>query len=172
MAKPNLIKENALTTERLRELLRYDPETGIFTWKAHTGQGVHTKSGDIAGHLHSRKYIHIQVGNVIYKAHRLAWLYVTGTWPVENIDHINGNRSDNRIDNLREATDAENIQNQRHATIKNASGIMGVRKGSASWHARITVNKKPIHIGCFSTPELAHQAYLEAKRIYHPFCTI
>jgi hypothetical protein len=110
-------------------------------------------------------YIGIRLDNVLYLAHRLAWFYSYGKWPVDQIDHINGDRTDNRLINLREATNAENAQNKRIRAGK--SGFCGVRKENSKWLAEIKVNYKPIRIGLFNTPEEAHQAYIAAKRKFH-----
>lgn len=165
MAKANL------TAKQLRELLHYDPETGIFTWLVRRGCAL---AGDVAGNLTKAGYIQIYVNNIQYKAHRLAWLYVYESFPEKFIDHINGKRSDNKIVNLRNVTNAENVQNLRHARSDNGSGLQGVGKNGRGkkWRATITILGKKKFLGNFHTKELAHQAYLEAKRILHPTCTI
>lgn len=112
-----------VTRERVLELLDYDPETGIFTWKVSTNNRV--KAGSRAGAINSWEYRQIKVDDRLYKAHRLAWLIVYGMWPRYQIDHINGVRDDNRIVNLREATNAENLRNCG-AHINNTSGYKGV----------------------------------------------
>lgn len=111
-----------LTAERLRELLSYDPETGIFRRVATRRQ---VKSGDIAGSDDGKGYWRIRVNGEKHRAHRLAWLYVNGAWPIDQLDHINGDKLDNRICNLREATNSENQQN-RSLPKSNTSGRLGV----------------------------------------------
>ena len=91
-----------LTAQRLREALHYDPETGVFTWA--TAVSSKTVPGARAGNQHIAGYFRIRLDGYSYKAHRLAWLYMTGAWPAECIDHINRNNSDNRFSILREAT--------------------------------------------------------------------
>lgn len=161
-----------LTAQRLRELLSYDPETGAFTRLVSTCNRV--KVGDVAGTLHHEGYIHIRVGGVIRRAHRLAWLYMMGQWPADEIDHINGRRSDNRWANLRDVSKRNNLENQRRAQAGNKSGLLGVdyRANLGKWTAQIQVNGKKRHLGTFDTPELAHAAYTEAKRELHAGSTL
>lgn len=159
-----------LTVERLRELLDYDPDTGLFTWRVRTRNSV--KFGDVAGCFSSTGYWQIQIDGRKHRAHRLAWLYVTGEWPTSDLDHINGIRDDNRIANLRAATRSENGQNQREPQSHNKVGYLGVHSHQGKFRAIIILDGKKKHIGCFPTPEAAHAAYLEAKRRLHPFGTI
>ena len=157
---------------RLRELFSYDPDTGIFTRRT-SGGGA--KAGSVAGHAAYDGYVYIQADGKRYSAHRLAWLFVHGRWPAEQTDHINGIRSDNRIANLREASNTENQQNRHRAPTKNVScGLLGAswHKGGKCWQSRITMHGKKIHLGNFGTAEEAHAAYLKAKVRLHPFQTI
>jgi HNH endonuclease len=157
-------KREALTQAELKEHLHYDPETGIFTRLKSIAHRV--KIGDIAGCLHvGSGYVNIRVFGIHYKAHRLAWLYIHGINPCNDIDHINGNRSDNRIINLRDVTRSVNKQNTRKCSSNNKSGFLGVRSTNGKFVALIT-------IGTYDTPEEAHQAYLNVKRIIHTGCTI
>jgi len=117
-------------------------------------------------------YVHIRFNNKYYKAHRLVWLYEHGRFPAGEIDHINGNRADNRIENLREIGRCQNMQNQRKARSDNASGFLGVHKKGSKFQAIIRVNGRSMYLGIFETPEKAHEAYIEAKRIYHPGGTL
>jgi hypothetical protein len=102
--------------------------------------------------------------------HRLAWLYVTGAWPKKHLDHINGDRADNRFCNLREADDAANNQNRKRANKCSLTGVLGVTycKQTKRYRAVIMHNRKSIHLGRFDTPEEAHAAYVGAKRVLHP----
>lgn len=159
-----------LTAERLREVLAYDPATGVFTQKVRTS--IRVKVGAVAGSLHRRGYIHITIDGRRHFAHRLAWLYVTGEWPPDQIDHRNGIRDDNRVDNLRLANKALNMQNMREACADNKTGFLGVSPRRGKFRSTITVNGKQKHIGTFPTPEEAHAAYLKAKRQLHPFGTL
>jgi hypothetical protein len=154
----------------LSGVLTYDPDTGIFTWRVSTGPRA--KVGAVAGALSKDGYIQIRVDGRLYKAHRLAWLWVTGKGPASEVDHINGSKSDNRLCNLRLATPAENQQNQRCSHRDSKSGLLGVTRHRNRWLARITVGGKNEHLGTFDTPELAHAAYLAAKALYHPFQTL
>jgi hypothetical protein len=147
-----------LNPERLRELLAYDPETGAFTWR------VGQRAGKVAGSVHSKGYARIWVGGRSYRAHRLAWLYVTGAWPVAQLDHANGARDDNRFVNLREATNAENGHNRK---TNNPCGFKGVRQQKKRWCARIGKNGRRIFLGLFATPEEAHAAYVAAATEHH-----
>jgi len=111
-----------LTQQRLKEILKYNPETGIFTWLVNAGSA---RKGKVAGSVNGNGYITIAVSGVSYRAHRLAYLYMEGEFPPEQIDHINGVRDDNRYDNLRAVSAKEN---QRNASKRadNTSGITGV----------------------------------------------
>jgi hypothetical protein len=164
---------NDLTAEQLRELLCYDTETGVFTRRVASGyRGCH-RAGMVLG-TPSHGYLQVSVSGRRYQAHRLAWLYVHGTWPANEIDHINGVRSDNRIANLRALTHAENGQNLRRAKSHNKSGMLGIRwrDESRQWQARICVGGKTTYLGKFSTPEEAYAAYIDAKRRLHVGCTL
>jgi hypothetical protein len=160
-----------LTVDQLRDTFDYDANTGVFVWKIRPSKAV--KAGDVAGCKEKRiGYITIGIAGRIYKAHRLAWFYVYGSWPKGLIDHINGNKADNRIDNLRDVFADGNSQNVRKPNRRNKSGFMGVIWFQNKWRASISVNGKSKWLGDYSTPEEAHQVYLEAKRKYHSACTI
>ncbi len=105
-------------------------------------------------------------------AHRLAWLYVHGTWPAMRVDHRNGNPADNRIRNLRLATNSENRQNLHKAHKNNLSGLLGVSRNGNNWAATIKINGKRIGLGTYKTAEAAHAVYLVAKRELHHAHTI
>ena len=143
-----------LTAEKLRELLHYDQETGIFTWKVRTAKCV--KVGCVAGSPNGLGYLQITVLSRRYKAHRLAWLYVYGSWPTDQIDHINRNRTDNRISNLRDVSHKQNHQNKSKPS-NNTSGHPGVywHRWASKWLAQIKHNQKMIHLGCYDTIEEA-----------------
>jgi hypothetical protein len=160
-----------LTQARLKEVLHYDPETGIFTRRIRTSTRVNI--GDIAGFVHSSGYVHIKIDRKIYKGHRLAWLYMTGNWPYE-LDHKDGIRSHNWFDNLRDVSKSGNSQNQRKARKDNKNGHLGVSilKKTGTFRACIAINGKNKHLGCFNTADEAYDAYVTAKRIYHPTNTL
>jgi HNH endonuclease/AP2 domain len=154
-----------LTQERLKELLSYDPETGLLTRKFSNCNRI--KAGGIAGGVSNRGYWWIRIDYKKYQAHRLAWLYIHGYWPTK-LDHINRIKDDNRVKNLREVTSAENSWN-RGLQSNNKSGYTGVMwsKKDKKWKAQIRVHGKQMHLGYFPTPEEAHAAYLAAKEKHH-----
>lgn len=154
-----------LTQAELKQLLHYDPETGLFTRL--TSPSTNAKVGDIAG-WNSCGYVRIKLNKKMYMAHRLVWLYMYGKFPDHQIDHINHNRSDNRLCNLRAVTHQQNQWNPQRRK-DNTSGYIGVRfhKAAQKYTATICCNKKNRHIGCFDTLEQANLAYLKAKAELH-----
>lgn len=158
--------DKKISQGRLKELLHYDPDTGVFTWKIATSNRV--KPGNIAGSKGPDGYIRIMVDSRLYLAHRLAWVYLYGVWPDKELDHINGKRSDNWRSNLREATRAENRQNSI-VRPDNTVGFLGVSPDRSKYRAQIGVDGAIIKLGRFDTPEQAHQAYLAAKAKFHKF---
>jgi len=161
------MSDKELTQLELQECLRYEEGTGFFFWIKRNSKRI--KVGDKAGtRPNCDGYAEIMVNNVLYKAHRLAWLYVYGEWPQSQIDHINGDRFDNRIANLRDATPKENSYNRIRASKNNKTSLLGVvTKPNGTFYAEIRVEKKKFHLGSFPSAELAHQAYLEAKEKLH-----
>jgi hypothetical protein len=151
----------------LRGLLDYEPETGIFHWRVQPSRNV--KAGVIAGTLNHDGYIRIMVNGKKFLAHRLAYLHFHGVWPEQQIDHLNGDKSDNRIANLRDVSPSINSQNQTRPRKSNASGFLGVswNKDNKRWMSKIKVNGRSQHLGYFSSPEVAHAAYLAAKLRLH-----
>lgn len=166
----NIMAAADLTAEHLREILEYNPETGIFTWRVRAAYCI--KVGDVCGSKNSNGYLFAQIKKTSYSMHRLAWLYVTGTWPVNHIDHINGIRDDNRFSNLRDISVNENMQNRRRESVSSTSGFLGVTKANGKYQAQISVNGIGKYLGVFKTPELAFSAYVSAKRLLHSSCTI
>ena len=156
------------TQERLKELLHYDPETGIFTNLTQRGK---VKKGAVAGSKYSNGYIYIEIDYKRHRAHRLAWLYVYGKFSVNQIDHINEIKDDNRLVNLRLATNLENQQNVSSLQLNNTSGFRGVcwHKNHKKWQATITINGRCKHLGHFDTAEQASEVYVTAKRELHTF---
>lgn len=159
-----------ITADELRTALVYDANLGTFIWLIRPSKAI--KIGYIAGALDDKGYITIGINKRIYKAHRLAWLYVTGEWPNGLIDHIDGNKSNNSFANLRVVNESGNSQNVRRPNKRNKSGFMGVIFYQNKWRASMTVNGKTKWLGDYATPEEAHQVYLEAKRKHHEACTI
>jgi len=150
-----------ITAAELRSLVSYDPETGEFI-RLSTGSAISVRPD-------SEGYVGFSVAGQKDRAHRWAWLYMTGEWPLEDIDHIDGVRSNNAFRNLRAVSRVTNSQNQRRARSNNKTGLLG-----AHWHAaagkftaQISVRGKRTHLGLFATAEDAHAAYVEAKRRLH-----
>lgn len=161
-----------LTLDRLQQLISYSSDSGQFVWLARTTKTTNIAVGSIAGCVHRSGYCVICIDGQAYKAHRLAWMYVHGAMPDKIIDHINGIKSDNRICNLREATNQQNAENKRKPHSNNSHGYLGVSREGPRWKARIRVDYQEKYLGLFGTPEEAHSAYLAAKAKFHPFQTI
>lgn len=152
-----------MTVAELKEVLAYDKLTGVFTWRKATAQRV--KTGAVAGSVHPSGHIYISIYRKLYAAHRLAWLYMYGQWPTQNIDHIDGNPANNRIHNLRELSHTKNLQAARKARKNSRAGLLGVsyRKDCNKWQARIQKDKRSMSLGLFATAEEAHAAYMAHK---------
>jgi hypothetical protein len=158
-----------LTQKILKEVLHYNPDTGIFTWLI--SPNSIRKIGSTAGSKNGRGYIYIGLFNCSYKAHRLAWFYMTGYFPKNTIDHINRVTDDNRFCNLREATQQENCFNSGMKST-NKSGYKGVsfRKDSGKWKAQININGKRKNLGSYETAEIAFKNYvIAAEKHYKEF---
>lgn len=153
---------------RLLDIIDYSPKTGLFRWRPRSG----VRKGRLAGSLQNKGYLRVYVEGRSYLQHRLAWFYMTGAWPPEDIDHINGDRKDNRFVNLRCVSRAVNLQNQKRAKGNTACGLLGVQRNKKRFAARIYVLGAPFHLGTYDTPEEAHSVYLRAKRRLHEGCTI
>lgn len=150
-----------ITREQLKQLLHYDPLTGVFTRLVNRGR---YRAGATAGY-DNHGYTDIRIGSRGYRAHRLAWLYMTGTWPVHEIDHRNDVKHDNRWVNLRDVPHAVNVRSTAKHHAGNYLGIRGVRRTrSGSFQARITVDGRVLSLGTHPTPEAAAQAYADAQR--------
>ena len=154
-----------LTAEYLRSILDYNPDTGIFTRKVSTSNSV--KVGDVAGCQNGLGYLQVRVQSRDYKAHRLAWLHTHGVWPKGQIDHINRNKADNRLVNLRDVTQKQNLQNTGKYS-NNTSGHPGVcwHKRISKWQAVIRHNYKQIFLGYFDDLEAAIAARKAAEKLY------
>lgn len=164
MAKANL-PENLPTFDMVDAILRYEPETGLFYWKQRRSN---VQAGSKAGTTGVKGYVVFGMFNRIHRAHRVAWLLSTGAWPHNQIDHINGDRGDNRLSNLREASDSTNHMNigQR---ADNKSGFKGVsfHRPTGKWIAQITGNKTGRYLGLYLTKEAAYEAYCAAAATLH-----
>lgn len=154
-----------LTQKRLKELLHYDSDTGMFTWRADRGSA---KAGDVAGSVDSHGYIRINIDGRRYLAHRIAWLYTHGSFPPNDLDHVNHSVADNSIKNLRLATRSENQQNSGISS-NNTSGFKGVHwdESNGKWRARARIGYKNHHLGYFPTAEQASGAYQAFARQNH-----
>jgi HNH endonuclease/AP2 domain len=152
-----------LTIEELREIIAYDPDTGLLTWKRKTGDKVVV--GSVAGCLNPKGYIRLMVNKHWMLAHRAAWAIYHGEWPARQIDHINGDKSDNRLVNLRQATPSQNGHN-RGPQINNLSGYKGVHRRGSRWAAQIKVGGRHIRLGTWPTAEEAAAAYDTAVRLF------
>ena len=150
---------------KIRNEFLYEPDTG-FVIKKSLNRRV--------GWVERNGYRCVKVANKDIKEHRFIFAFVEGKWPFEDVDHINGNKSDNRWSNLRAVSTSVNMQNQTRAHKCNASGLLGVTKSSYSskWRARIRINKKEIYLGLFDDEHEAHKVYLEAKKRLHEGSTI
>lgn len=156
--------KSTLTAERLRELFLYNPGTGIFTRRIAHGRHGCYRAGMVAGSADNKGYVVIRIDKRIYKAHRLAWLYVHGSWPQHDIDHINRVKSDNRIANLRDAIATLNRLNMVDARKDNKLGVLGVYQRGKMFVAQIQVIGKGVkYLGTYPTKEQASAAYEKAK---------
>jgi hypothetical protein len=171
-----MMAREELTAEIVRELLDYDPSTGVFTWRQRplrVGReradrawntryaGKRTGNRVLSGHLQ------ILIFGRQYSAHRLAWIYVKGEWPEHEVDHWDTNPSNNRWGNLRAATRSQNEAN-KNLTVRNSSGFKGVNWETRrqKWRAEIQVNRAHIFLGYFDTAEAAYAAYVAAAEKY------
>ena len=167
-----------LSLDVLKNNVLYDKDTGIFTRTKNHPKRKYV-AGSVTGVSRPDGYVQIMIEGKLFLAHRLAWLYVYGELPKNNIDHINGIKNDNRIENLRDIKQRVNVQNIRKAKKTSTSscklGVSFANKGrniEKPFRARIFVDNKEIHLGMFSNEDEAHEAYLSAKRKYHEGCTI
>lgn len=151
--------------DRLNEILEYDENTGVFTYRVSRGNRV---AGSIAGSINHEGYRRIVIEGLQYMEHRLAWFYTYKKWPKEIIDHIDRNKTNNRIINLREATNSENLRNAKLSSV-NAVGLKGVTfyKRTGKYQAKIYIEGKRKHLGYFNTPEEAHKKYVEQMGIHY-----
>lgn len=159
-----------VTQEELKKLLHYDQEVGVFTWISKPNRKI--KLGSVAGRIFKsgsgKNYIRIKINNREYLAHRLAFLYTNGSFPEQEVDHMNGNGTDNRLCNLRMVTSKENCKNLR-ITSANKSGVCGVlwNKKSNKWQSYICLDRKMKHLGFYSSIFDAACARKSAELIYN-----
>lgn len=160
-----------LTAKRLRELLHYDPVTGVFTWRVDRRGGV--KAGDSAGCPNGDGYVHIGIEGRKHKAHRLAFFYMKGRWPRDDVDHVDRDRANNRWSNIRPATGSQNSANAKMPST-NRCGVKGVSAmPNGRYRAQIEHEGRHISLGCYSTIDDARAAYAAgAARIFKDFARI
>ena len=158
------------TQEHVVDILNYDPDTGAFTWNDKS-KNPHPKRVGVAGYNHIKGYRTLYIMGREYLAHRVAWLYMYGVWPKDQIDHINHIKNDNRIENLREASNAENHRNMP-LQKRSVSGVVGVSWSTAcnKWRARVKVDDKEIHLGVYASifDAVCARKSAENKIGYHP----
>lgn len=156
-----------------KELISANDLRAIAFYDAASGK-LFKSSGQEIGQTRQDGYVYAKLSGGRYLVHRLVWLHATGKWPTGQVDHINGNRSDNRLENLRDVGPSINSQNQRAAHRGSSSGLLGVswRRDKEKWVACIKVSGRQKHLGFFSSPGDAHAAYLAAKRSAHAGCVI
>lgn len=160
------MSKSILTQARLRDVLSYDAETGVFMWRKPNKLSLAVvEAGTITEPRGATRYRRLNIDGKLYYAHRLAWFYVHGEWPAHVVDHVNRNGLDNRIGNLRIARQVENAANQKRRS-DNASGYRGVSWCSSTqkWRAQLQHNKRSVNIGRFETKEAAQAAYLAAAK--------
>jgi|TARA_X000001388_G_scaffold3203_5_gene2334 hypothetical protein len=172
-----------LTAEQLRELVDYEPSTGKFYWREDAVAGFHGsvvmhRRGDVAGTPRkSDGRVVVRIGGRTYLGYRLAWLWMTGNWPIYEIDHIDGDATNNRFTNLRDASRRTNQENLRiPQRSKGSSRYLGVYANKPGykkpWRAAITVKGKQKNLGYFMSEDEAYAAYVQAKRRLHEGCTL
>ena len=160
-----------ITQSELKDLVYYEPDTGNFIAKKPRGK---LKIGNILGNKNHDGYMRIKINYTHYSSHRLAWLYVYGKFPDNEIDHINRIKNDNRLINLREASTSQNGIN-KSLTKRNTSNFKGVtfNKKANKWQAQATLNKKTYYLGIYQTKEEAYKAYVDfAKKNHGEFLTV
>lgn len=165
-----MAESNAISAEQVRDLFSYDAATGMVTRLVQRGNrapaGADVGSADLYG------YRTVRINRRSYKLHRIIWLHAYGVWPTGDVDHINGERSDNRLSNLRDVPRRTNLQNQSKAPNNKSTGVLGVYRDGGRFYARISIDNKSCHLGTFDTVAEASAAYVSAKRALHAGCTI
>jgi len=156
----------SLTAERARAVLSYDPTSGIARWRVHSGS---RGAGETAGSSRPDGYLHVGIDYADYRLHRVIWLMVTGSWPVGEVDHFNGDHADNRWSNLRDVTSLQNKHNIEKRRGSNPYLGITWHKEKGRWMAAIRHGGKKLFLGYHDSPERARDVYLEAKsRLHYP----
>lgn len=153
-----------IDVDLVRSLFDYDAATGVLRWAVKRGQA---KRGDVISCTANNGYLVVRFSKSLWLAHRLIVAMKTGLSSFDVVDHINGNKQDNRMENLRVVDNASNVQNVRRAQKNSSCGQLGVVRHGDRWRARIGANGACRHIGVFDTPEQAHMAYIAEKRLLH-----
>lgn len=162
--------DRAAFEARLLSLIAYDAATGILSWKAKPNRNM--RVGSVIGRPNSWGHVSFGFMGRTWMAHRVAWFIHHGSWPVHQIDHIDGDKQNNRISNLRDVPQNLNMQNRNTPKKDNQSGYLGVvriRGITKPWRAKIKVDNKWHSLGCYATPEEAHAAYMARKMELHPW---
>lgn len=161
-----------LTVEEVLAAVAFDRETGEFHW-LHDGPNGR-RAGAVATRKAAKGYRGVTVNGVPVLCHRLAWFVLHGEWPAADVDHRNGNRADNRPDNLRVGTRGFNMQNIKRAHADSASQVLGAYFDARRnrWYSAIAKNGRSKFLGYFDSADSAHQAYVATKRVLHEACTI
>ena len=155
---------DSMTACEVKALLDYDAINGLLIWRVNYPR---VKAGQEAGYLLQRGYVGIRIGGCEYKAHRIAWLHYYGEWPKGDIDHIDHDKTNNRIGNLRDVSRMVNTQNKRKARADSTTGLLGVSRNGSGFKASIQINGKRKSLGTYRTPDEAYAAYLTTKRQTH-----
>jgi len=158
-----------LTQSEVKCMLDYNPDTGEIKWRKSKGSA---KAGKKAGKINCKGYLVITINGVYYQGHRIAWLYHYGEWPSSHIDHIDHDKTNNAINNLRDVSMSGNMQNQIKAKSNNKSGLLGVSSSKHGFYAEIKVYGKRMYLGLHKTAQDAHDAYIKAKREMHTTNTL
>ncbi len=174
MTPASIRKTMTLTVEKAKSLFRYDESTGLLSWRYRKGKKVPRNLA--AGYIDSEGYRVVRADGVNYRAHRIVWLMSFGRWPTHMLDHVNGDRADNRLSNLREATNSQNQMNKKRQA-RGASGYKGVaiirRRGRIQYRPGVTLNGKHRVFGYYDDPREAYEVYCrEAVRAFGPFAKL
>jgi hypothetical protein len=169
------VKENSLDLNLVRTRFDYNPETGVVTYsgreRAHLSPSMRSrKTGRPVGWRDTHGHLNVKINNKDYLLHRVIWLHQFGEWPDGVVDHVNGNKQDNRMSNLRLVSQGINCQNNHKGLKGSFSGTLGVSPGitPGTWLANIRANKHAMRLGTFNSKEEAYDAYLNAKALVHP----